>query len=49
MYSYFWQLLRDMYVLEPIADRLERSKLERKLQNQKPFLRQVEAPDENDW
>jgi hypothetical protein len=32
-----------MYVLEPIADRMERSKLERKLQKQKPFFRQEET------
>jgi hypothetical protein len=44
----FWQLLRDMYVLEPIADRMERSKLERKLQKQKPFFLQEETTGEND-
>jgi hypothetical protein len=42
------QLLRDMYVLEPIADRMERSKLERKLQKQKPFYRQDETREEED-
>jgi hypothetical protein len=41
------QLLREMYVLEPIADRMERSKLERKLQKQKPFFRQDETPEDD--
>jgi hypothetical protein len=37
-----------MYVLEPIADRMERSKLERKLQKQKPFFHQQEETPEDD-